>query len=363
MRTRPVVLGIFSNKTTPSSENLKDLFGAFGNNTGNMLFSESLLKNIPGSKPGALGLGIDSFEPFDCVVLAAANWLNPGFDFGSLAEKLERTNLPIVAIGLGAQANLDATIPVLTEGTKRLIKLVSERSAKIGVRGEFSAEVLEHYGVTNVTVTGCPSLLLSGNSPPRIKEYSPWQAGSAVIGSTRHGFNMSSGVQTYLFRQAFEKRLDLLLQSELADMYLATGGTNNAEITEKALTTCGEAFGCDPAHAASYLRQHGKVFFEMDSWINYMSGKSIYVGTRLHGAIASLLSGIPAVLICHDTRTLEVAQVLKIPYLRSTDLDVERSLDVSSLYNRDDIRVFEQNYYAYRTTFAVFFEDNKIAFK
>jgi hypothetical protein len=38
------------------------------------------------------------------------------------------------------------------------------------------------------------------------------------------------------------------------------------------------------------------------------------VGTRLHGSVAAILGGTPALMVAHDSRTLEVADYHGIPY-------------------------------------------------
>ncbi len=50
----------------------------------------------------------------------------------------------------------------------RLMKIASEWSDYISVRGDYSAEVLAHYGIDNVTITGCPSLLSNLDASHRV---------------------------------------------------------------------------------------------------------------------------------------------------------------------------------------------------
>lgn len=335
----------------------------FGNNTGNMLFSESLLRNIRGAARGHLGLSPEAYKQFDCIILAAANWLNPGLDFAGLAERIEKTDLPVVAVGLGAQASIEYGMPVLKEGTKRLINIISERSAKISVRGEFSASVLNHYGVSNVTVTGCPSLLLSGRKKPNIRSYEKHEKANAALGATRHGFNRSDEFQNYVYRQARINNLDIILQSELADMYYATGRLNNPDLAQKAEKICSEVYQGGKETVEDYLKTRAKVFFDLDEWVGYMAQKSIYVGTRLHGAIASLLAGTPAVLICHDSRTLEVAQAMRLPYVTREKVDIQKDMVLDEFYSKADIDAFEKNYLKYRSTFSEFFKENQLGLR
>lgn len=50
----------------------------------------------------------------------------------------------------------------------RLMKIASEWSDSISVRGDYSAEVLAHYGIDNVTITGCPPLLANLDASHRV---------------------------------------------------------------------------------------------------------------------------------------------------------------------------------------------------
>jgi hypothetical protein len=64
-----------------------------------------------------------------------------------------------------------------------------------------------------------------------------------------------------------------------------------------------------------YLKRHGRYFLDVDEWINHMRSFDFYFGSRLHGAIASLLAGTPACLVAHDSRTMELAEYAGIPFV------------------------------------------------
>lgn len=355
MFEKPIVLGIFSQQVG-SGVTLQQLFSNYGNNTGNMLFSESLLRGVSGATRGHLGFSEADIEERDCIILAAANWLNPGMDFAGLAARLEKTKLPVIAVGLGAQSPLDQSMPVLKEGTKRLINLISERSASVSVRGAFSGEVLAHYGVKNVAVTGCPSLLLAGKSAPKLRTYNPEDQQAISVGATRHGFHGTDSFQLYIYRQAAKQNLELILQSELADMYFSLRRLNNTDILQKSTELLTKTYGVDEKRLHQYLCNKAKVFFDLDEWISHMTQRSLYVGTRLHGAVAALLAGTPATLIAHDSRTLEVAECLHIPYVRSSDIDTQTDCDFRKLHRSECLRNFEQGYRQYLEGFLDFFE-------
>jgi hypothetical protein len=44
------------------------------------------------------------------------------------------------------------------------------------------------------------------------------------------------------------------------------------------------------------------------------------MGSRIHGNISALLAGVPAVVIVHDSRTLELARYHEIPYIMAADV-------------------------------------------
>lgn len=363
MFEKPVVLGVFSNQE-PSTTTVQDLFELCGCNTGNLLFCESLLRNIENATAARLDLPTEAYQEHDIIVMAAANWLNSQLDFGPIADLIEPTNLPICIVGLGAQSDIDEkSYPVLPAGTQRMMKIISERSPQISVRGTFSAEVLNHYGIKNAVVTGCPSLLLAGEAAPSIRRFDHSQKQDISIGSTRHGFNPTDDFQRYFYTQAIKHDLDIVLQSELADMYFALGRLDDAEILERATACCSDFYQGLAEVVVPYLRSHAKVFFDLNPWLDYMSGKSLYVGTRVHGAIASLLSGTPAVLVCHDTRTEEMAHSLHLPHVLYRDIDTTRDLDFMSLYKDEKQAEFEASYANYRATFHDFFHANGLTLK
>ncbi len=359
MYKSPTILGIFSQEDI-TKITLDQAFSNSGKNTGNLLFSESLYQNIQGASKGHLGFTDADLEDKDCIVLAAANWLNSDIDLSSLYERLRRTKLPIVIAGLGAQASLKSEIPKLKEGTLNLVRLIAERSNTISTRGDFSASVLEAYGIKNVSVTGCPSLLLAGNRAPAVKKFSDETKDGIVIGGTRHGFQSANLFQIHLYRQALKFNLHQVLQSELADMYFSLKRFSNEEILSKSSNILATLYGENEKRVANYLTEKTHVFFDLKPWLDFMSDKTMYVGTRLHGAIASLLAGTPATLIVHDSRTAEVAVSLNIPFISEADIDIRQDIDFSNLYMHDETKKFTKGYSKYRSNFLEFFKRNDL---
>ncbi|MGO4622640.1 polysaccharide pyruvyl transferase family protein [Ensifer sp. 2TAB8] len=317
-----------------------------------MLFTEALVRLLIGGKwqPNSL-----NDTDGDCVVVAAANWLNPGDDFRWLADEIEKSKLPAFIVGIGAQSSLRKEIPRIEPGTVRLLKVVAERSGAISTRGPFSSEVLEHYGIKNSVPTGCPSLLLCGPRGPEIDKgvLGP----QIVLHGTRHGNLAGSEIQSYFYRQAFALKMDILLQSELVDLEIATGiAPYDIEPADAHMVNRTYAAGPYP-NLVRFLRTKAAFFYNLEKWISYARKKDFFVGTRIHATVLSLVAGTPAVLVAHDSRTEELAEVMGLPYVKPEQIDTRVPLDFEGLFE-----VFKDSdfgkYRAYRTKFLEFFREN-----
>ncbi|MBD9520731.1 polysaccharide pyruvyl transferase family protein [Ensifer sp. ENS02] len=351
MFVRPLVIGVPSLLDNEKCDNMA-LLKRLGGNSGNMLFTEALLRLIVGSKwqPNSL-----HDADGDCVVVAAANWLNPGDDFGWLADEIEKSRLPAFIVGIGAQSSLRKEIPRIEPGTVRLLKVVAERSGAISTRGPFSSEVLEHYGIKNSVPTGCPSLLLCGPQGPAFNKgvLGP----QIVLHGTRHGNFAGGEFQSYFYRQAFALKKEILLQSELVDLEIATGiAPYDIEPADAHMVNRTYAAGPYP-NLVQFLRTKAAFFYNLEKWISYARKKDFFVGTRIHATVLSLIAGTPAVLIAHDSRTEELAEVMGVPYVRPDKIDTNAPLDCEGLFE-----IFKNSdfgkYRAYRTKFLEFFREN-----
>jgi hypothetical protein len=84
-----------------------------GDNTGNLVFQYAVWHSVKGEKFAVNEMTIETAEytreHADVVVLPAANQINPAFDLDWWVEWLEKVDKPIICIGLGALAAIDAT--------------------------------------------------------------------------------------------------------------------------------------------------------------------------------------------------------------------------------------------------------------
>ncbi|MFZ5964858.1 polysaccharide pyruvyl transferase family protein [Thalassococcus sp. BH17M4-6] len=344
---------------------------AVGLNTGNMLFSRALQKVLAPTS----GTPVSSANPkdllkvhknHDSIVLAAANWLQPRTDLGDRAAVIEQTDLPCFVIGIGAQSGSVTRIPELTEGTKRFLKVVSERSAAISVRGAFTAEVLAHYGIHNVEITGCPSLLMMDPVPPKLNGSATPPTRISISGSRGlpSEAQLTAKSPTHRLSRLFAKLIqtddvDFVAQAEIPEINLILEGiTRDEPHREEWLRFAEQYYGMPLDQLTPLLRKRMKVFFNLPDWLDYLGSRDFVIGTRLHGAIAGLLAGTPSVLIVHDSRTREMAENMAIPAIEASR--ITDSIPYAEIYQEANFDRFNLGYMTYYHRFRAFFERNRL---
>lgn len=360
---KPLVIGVSESRDQgidASEVNL--ILRDLGDNSGNMMFSKALHHSLLASQMTPYqSLYESKIDNGDCIVFAAANWIAEFTDFQWAYDALRQKDIPVFLVGVGAQAGTDFKIPKLKPGTLNFLKLVSERSNFIGTRGDFSSEVLAHYGITNSRPLGCPSLLMAGVKGPKV--HVDKDRNGVVLHGTRHLLRASDSLlHSFFYYQARRHNYDILLQSEFADIRIKTLGDDHG-LDEKTMEILRKEYRVDTnEELVRFIRSNGKFFSEVTPWIQYYATKKLVVGTRIHGTIAAILAGTPAVLIAHDSRTTELADKMGIPYISGDKIDRSRDLDIDALFSLATSHDYLAQYHPYRDDFIKFFEDNRLQF-
>jgi Polysaccharide pyruvyl transferase len=156
--------GAPADSTLPGDDYSAQL-AASGGNTGNMFIGYGVYNNLSCAQksfhPGFHKIPAENFHEFyDIVLIPASNFINSSTDLGAHFQYFPKTKASIVCFGLGSQF-LPGQDMALQPGTYKFLRLISERSGSIGVRGAFTAEILWNLNLRNISVVGCPSLLLT----------------------------------------------------------------------------------------------------------------------------------------------------------------------------------------------------------
>lgn len=302
-------------------------FEAVGHNTGNLMFQYALWKKIKNPKFNVdLKCSPDWIRNnADILVIPAANQVNPAWDLKWWGDFIEKIDLPIVILGLGAQSenNFNSKLE-LQEGTLKFLQEASKRTSSIGVRGAFTQEVLHNAGIMNTTITGCPTQTISNNiSGESIQSHIVnLKSRSATYGQKiRLGYLMGTmepfcrDYEKNLFQSIAGEDFDLILQTSPASMKAAFGFKITEEEQKNIDWVGNYLLGARNFNFFSEKIKSGKIYSSASYWIDDMLKYDLVIGMRIHGAIAAIQAGKLGVCIAFDSRTLELCETMGYPYV------------------------------------------------
>jgi polysaccharide pyruvyl transferase WcaK-like protein len=145
------------------------------------------------------------------------------------------------------------------------------------------------------------------------------------------------------------------LQNEQPEMQIASA--DDLTPHQAAIRSLATFFGIDQEDLVAYYRKHGKLFFSIREWFDWIGSYDLSIGTRFHGNIAALLNGVPAIILTHDSRTRELCEFAAIPNEDVSNID---KLDVHELYEKADFELFEKRYSENYRAYIEFFDRNGI---
>jgi hypothetical protein len=324
------------------------IFEEVGRNTGNLAFWYATSQLFDG-EIHYLGWSTKKEElpvEIDILVIPAANWLHERSDLSSLADLVADFDKPCIIVGLGAQSDSEDVIPILPDGTVQFLKEVSKRTPSLFLRGSFSQKVCRHYGITNTTVAGCPTILI--NSDRTLGEHLENKFENPIEKLSVHTSTLKKPLaitESILLKHLETYHGMYNVQDPVPFMKLII----NEVLDDKDVNYINayKSFASPEStfdEFTSFIKKQGVFFCDINSWIHQMRTYSHSLGIRIHGTILSLSAGTPSICITHDTRTVELSRRLKIPNIHYTQFEQINSslqeLFVSSKFRADE---FESN--------------------
>lgn len=338
-----------------------DIIRDLGDNSGNLLFVDSVYDGLkdPASIP-MHSLFADRVLPGkEAVIMPAANWLICKQDQEQMKQGIklmEKMNVPVTCAGLGAQSRTSTETPSslardLPKETIRFVHILSERATTIGVRGAFTAQVLEELGVHNWRIIGCPSCFWAlDGKPEKVKAPTADKPLIHVTSGNRH--------ESHLVDMGMDADAGWVMQMLTELPQLSEG----AALDDPSLPYPPERRYPKLAHSLedlrAYMMRRARVFDNMKDWQDYHreEGFTFAAGTRFHGNMLALRSGIPTLWITHDSRTSELTETLHLPHVSYAELDQARSL--ADLIPYCDYSDFYANIGRLTRNYVEFLEEN-----
>lgn len=233
--------------------------------------------------------------------------------YSGIKNLLEKINKPVIVVGLGANCFTGFDPNFHNQLPKDLIEFLhylSARCNELGVRGNFTAEVLNQLEIKNVIPVGCPSYFETGTK--RVITKKPYISPSRIF-FTSNFFNSLNDTNFQVCQDHQEQEIvKLIAFNELGNSY------ENEHLMLK------------------YSRRRYKIFSSISDWKNFASHFDFSIGYRVHGSILALNSGCLAVCCNEDSRAREMCDLMRIPWMQApapeTNLvELYKTIDVSDL--------------------------------
>lgn len=301
-------------------KDFNSFYNRIGLNTGNFLFANACRHLIKGTTKTGVGTNFDPNhvnKNYDALVIPAANWINNYSDWSPLIKTLSKLKIPLLVLGLGVQSSsFDKKDLKINKSSKDLLKVISDKSELISLRGFFTKKCCDELNIKNTVVTGCPSAFVNID----LDEKKPTK--DLVVASTRYyadsNFMNNFDINSFMYRFAFKNRADIYFQSEPEEMQLLVKPEEDLfNEREKALA---KVYNTKKASIRNYILKCGAVHTNVSEWADYLKNYKKHLTTRIHGAILGNKVGTPTSLIVHDSRTLELADAMGVNFVNGIDV-------------------------------------------
>jgi hypothetical protein len=337
-----------------------------GSNSGNLVFSQAVYRllsttNNELSTSGVTKKPVEQInDEFDHLVIPLANAFRASYlhTLDALTDLIEQVTIPVTVVGVGAQASIEGEVrhgDNVDAATRRFTRAVLERSPSIGVRGEFTQKYLRNlgFGDEQVKVIGCPSMFMWG---PDLKVT---RRVGALTPQSPIALNISPYVPEMgpISLDHAERYPNLVYVAQNREtLALLLDGTYPGSPLRIAQMRGTEA----PVSLDHPLVRQDRTRFFVDprTWFDFLADYHFSFGTRIHGNISSLLAGTPALVLAHDSRTVELADYHRIPH-RIID-SLPDNVDAAALYAEAEWDSLNAAHPARWETFAAFLDEHRL---
>ena len=302
-------IGIFLDEIKDKSIDEKQKFSKLGFNTGNMLFWHSLKTQLNLDVKSRWYIDhIDQLDltEYKAFITTDLIWIRQMQDFSYLNKTLDVIgDLPLIPISIGLQCDsYDYSFKLHPDAVK-VIKRIEQRCV-MGVRGEYTAQILRQHGITNFMVIGCPSMYM--NAP-----------GLLTVNNNGQPRRVTMNFETF-YSKLDEKRISLLeygMENQFSFVEQAQSEISKKQIADKKRLSS----------ISEWLKNYGKCFFDINEWRGYIKEKDFSIGSRFHGNVLALWEGVPALFITCDSRTQELCEHFSLPHIDIKDFDSSKPIE------------------------------------
>jgi polysaccharide pyruvyl transferase WcaK-like protein len=305
---------------------------------------------------------------YDYVFLRGSNYVHAQMNWSRTVDVLRRLKIPVIAFGIGAQAPVTGKLE-LSDDTRTVLRLIADSTASLGVRGAYSAQVLNDLGIKNVRIIGCPTAFRANR--PDLAIRLPELDRVKRVGVTLRrevSKTYAQDIRRYLtFHRDLVKAMavrfevTLMAQGEIEEKKLALGTDAQKEEAFAALRQNEWATNwyLDEAMEGLY---RSRMFYSdvVAEYEKLVRGLDLVLGYRLHGNLMALANGTPSIYFTYDSRTVEFADTFKIP---SVDVFSGHDFRLEEYWEQARFDHFNAAYAQVYGAMSAFLSENKVDHK
>lgn len=225
-----------------------------------------------------------------------------------LSSKITKFNLPTIMLGAGVQIDFSAMYmkaflenDVLHSAHRHLLNALQKHNNggfSVGVRGNMTEIACKNGGFNHCISLGCPSLTI--NRSPNLGHdlKSKW---NKTLNKLKKRDKIKVGLT--LPKLGLSKYTRHALMVHLEKIYK---GNNDAYFILQS--------PADRDLASKIARQANIIIFDnVEDWTAFTADLDILISFRIHGGMAGIIAGTPAVIVPTDIRILELVNVMRLP--------------------------------------------------
>lgn len=312
-------------------------------NFGNKVWLQGILSEID-VKETTYEFGYDELSEdfinhnYDCVLLPLANCfhLNWVQYMEKRASHISKLKIPVYVIACGIQAKsydeIDTLVGAIKEPSTKFIKSVYNTGGEFALRGYFTAEFFSRLGFKDAVVTGCPSIFQMGRNLTISNEKVPKEDFISTINGT---FKLP-------VTEKCIKTSDFICQDIYGKMLYDPECFVSNPIDFRRILKYIKRGDYDFVRALANNKI--KLFADTQQWMSYYvhNNVSFSFGSRIHGTIMPILSGVPSLCYTTDARTREMAEFFDIPHITPSQNPSKK--DMYEWYCETDYSTFNNNF-------------------
>jgi len=301
---------MFNDAIDDSCKDNKEKFERCCNNTNNLVEWDSVIKTVSPKiisnwyMTNPLNFEKDGSEIF---VTTALSCVRENEDISYLSKVLENIgDSTLLPVGIGFSTENENSSFELDEKSVKTIAEIAERCKSIGVHGEYSAELLNSFGIKNISIIGDPALYCDIDNMKKINNEN--KEINKVSASFKPFYGEFSNKENELLSYFAENRFDL---TDCTPLSLNDSNIDDEKILEK----------------LTKYEKKKKLFFDVSKWQSDFKNADFAIGMNFFNNVMAVRSGVKALFINYETSFREICRFFGLPCIEVKQFDSKLSID------------------------------------